>query len=708
MADRGLTKAAEYAVTSSSILLRLFSYVFLRWVSSAYEMIVSTALTKHTDSWTCKYRTYMIDRGSGAYETQNFPEIIWSLFAIYVPSFLYTLARTEPYTVVKDEVHVITHEPPSPREDAQDVDPRYVNGGPPKDPGEELEAEETVVLELKDAQPWSTALTGRPSPSSLVWSAVPFLINLALVAMVWDLVYRAPLFYPSHELSMARAGYVSDTTAKILVREPDTSRWPVFLSYRYADSPVGPDGIGHDTAWKSSGRIDSLDESTDYTGLFSIHNLKPDTRYQYTAANHTGYFTTAPSSGQLPSRPHTDPSYTFLHSSCLKNHLPYNPLNHPLSNRGLAYLASAIPKFKASFMLFLGDFIYIDVPKRLGASSPEDYRREYRQIYSSPDWEGANKELPWIHVYDDHEIANDWDKNTTGFFPAANDPYQHYHIAANPPPHREGETYFSFTSGPAAFFMLDTRRYRSPNDGSDGWDPSTKTLLGQRQLADLLAWLAAPEPTGVRWKVVVSSVPFTKNWWMNAQDTWRGYLGERQLILEAMWDLGASGAGVGVIVLSGDRHEFAATAFPPPPGGKDEIIGLGHGGAGAQGLGLHDRDSTAGDSAQASLKTRKKIWPQSATVHEFSASPLNMFYLPLRTYSESSTSAEYTSDVCVKYIPDGNSKFGAVSISSPGTSDQSLLHYRLFVDGEEKWSYTLTSPVVGRAGMADRSDAIWG
>ncbi len=44
-----------------------------------------------------------------------------------------------------------------------------------------------------------------------------------------------------------------------------------------------------------------------------------------------------------------------------------------------------------------------------------------------------------------------------------------------------------------------------------------------------------------------------------------------------------------------------------------------------------------------------------------------MFYLPYRTYSESSTSDSYVSDVYIKYILDGNSKFGAISISNPPT-----------------------------------------
>lgn len=61
----------------------------------------------------------------------------------------------------------------------------------------------------------------------------------------------------------------------------------------------------------------------------------------------------------------------------------------------------------------------------------------------------------------------------------------------------------------------------------------------------------------------------------------------------------------------------------------------------------------------------------------------------------------------IRYIPDGNSKFGAVEITSPPTADQSLLRYRLFVDGEEKWSYTITTPPDIRGGGRAK-DAVWG
>lgn len=60
-----------------------------------------------------------------------------------------------------------------------------------------------------------------------------------------------------------------------------------------------------------------------------------------------------------------------------------------------------------------------------------------------------------------------------------------------------------------------------------------------------------------------------------------------------------------------------------------------------------------------------------------------------------------------RYMPDGNSKFGALSISTPPTSDQSELKYRLFIDGQEAWSHKiLTPPVVHGSGRG--KDALWG
>ncbi|KAL8649412.1 MAG: hypothetical protein Q9210_004412 [Variospora velana] len=506
----------------------------------------------------------------------------------------------------------------------------------------------------KERRTWAgwILLSGLPDPTSFQLTAATACINLLVCLFVADMVYRAPMMYPAHELSFSRVGYVSDTTASLIVREPRSSQLPIFVSYRNV-----PHGSGHavDESWKAVGKAYWLSNETDYTFTMFINGLQPSSRYQYAVSNNqTGHFTTAPTAG------HTAPDsdkLTFLTSSCIKPRFPYNPLSHPLSMPGFKHLARWIPDLKASFMLFLGDFIYIDVPRRLG-SDPETYRREYRQVYSSPDWPSVSQYLPWIHVMDDHEIANDWDGNTTAPYPAAADPWHIYHTSVNPPPVSLGASYFQFTQGPASFFLMDTRRYRTPSQPLSA-NSSEKSMLGPEQLSHLLTFLSRREPEGVKWKFVISSIPFTRNWRFGSTDTWAGYLHERQIILEAMWSVSP---GIGVVVLSGDRHEFAATAFPPPEGSR---------------------------------------WPVSATVHEFSTSPLSMFYLPFRTYEERDGEGE----ACVKYVPDGNSKFGAVEVMG-GKGDQGVMRFRLFIDGEEVWDHVLTTglTVIGGRG----SDAIWG
>lgn len=504
-----------------------------------------------------------------------------------------------------------------------------------------------------------TLLSGVPNTAVPLWTMATVALNVLLLLFTIDVIYRAPYAYPSSDLSFARLGYVSDTSANILVREPDAAQWPLYISYRVARDTEAT-ALALEDSWQSAGKVYWLSNETDFTYTLTMTQLRPSTQYQYATSNkHSGFFTTAPRVGSMA--PGSE-KLTFLASSCIKSRFPYNPLDHPLSIPGFKELAKWIPSLRASFMLFLGDFIYIDVPRRLGYDA-ETYRREYRQVYASPDWPSVSTGLPWLHVLDDHEIANDWDANTTAPYPAAVDPWNIYHTSINPPPADPGTSYFTFTHGPATFFLMDTRRYRSPSSALPPDHPD-KTMLGANQLSSLLKFLCASPPEGVKWKFVVTSVPFTRNWRYGSSDTWAGYLHERQIILEHMWDVALSSSGTGVVILSGDRHEFAATAFPPPKDGK---------------------------------------WPLSATVHEFSTSPLSMFYLPTRTYREKDGEDE----VCIKYVPDGNSKFGAIDVERASGGEQGTVRFRLFVDGAEVWSYVIASPPAV-AGGGRGKDAIWG
>ncbi|KAF2023490.1 Metallo-dependent phosphatase [Setomelanomma holmii] len=610
-----MASTSDILTLVSSLALRLSVWIFLRWIVPT----LATALT-----------------------------------AIYIPSFFTSFQDTAQYKIISDELDIIVKDTIASGDDSSE-EVQLIDGAD-DGPLEELDVQETIQYEEREPKILRTLLTGLPSPSSALWSWITFGINMALIAMALDVVYRAPLLHQCHDASFGRVGYVSDHGANILIREPYA--FDVKVLYRSIDEP--------NRSWMHKAHLASqpnywLTNETDFTTVMSLDHLRPDTPYEYvietSSGNKTGTFTTAPRPGRVSLL--KDSKYTFVHSSCIKPRVPYNPFQHPLEFPGMKHLARWLPELRPYFMLFLGDFIYVDVPHRQGKDL-ETYRREYRQVYSSPSWPAVSDNLPWIHVIDDHEIHNDWNGNMTGVAVPAYDAFTLYNAAANPPPHRKGHTYFSFTQGPAEFFLLDTRRYRSPENK----DPSdtAKTMLGQQQLDDLLAWIHKVPHNGVNWKFIVTGIPFTKNWQFGSEDTWGGYLYERRKILEAAWDL-SSTAGVGVVILSGDRHEFAATSFPPPAGSK---------------------------------------WPVSATVHEFSTSPLSMFYLPFRTYKEIDDE-----DVCIKYLPDGNSKFGAVEITNPVHGEQSLLNYRLFVDGVESWSHVISTPP-SRDGSHRAKDAVWG
>ena len=606
----------------------------------------------------------------------HFPPIILVAIVLYLVAFAVVLRSTLPYHVVSDKIDITVSSPdgdtdndavhPPNGHSSKDHSTEKVSHTMVESPGPaegdndlEVDIEETIVLDERDPAIIKTLILGLPNLTSTIWSFVTVATNILLGIFVADMVFRAPFFHQSHDLSFTRIGYVSDISANILVREPDISKLPIYISYREVQDVQSGTHTLSNARWKSAGQIYWLSNATDYTQSLRIPGLQPSTSYEYAISeNVNGTFRTAAPVGYTSSLSNT---FTFLTSSCIKPHFPYNPLDHPLSIPGFKHIAKWSSLLKASFMLFLGDFIYVDVPHRFGVDT-ETYRREYRQVYASPDWPAASFGLPWLHVLDDHEIANDWDQNTTAPYPAAIDPWTHYQALVNPPSVHTDGTYFSFTQELASFFMLDTRRYRTPEYNANPNSPR-KSMLGRAQLSDLLSFLERPEPAGVHWKVIVSSIPFTRNWRFNDADTWAGYLYERQIILEATWEVSAT-SDIGIIVLSGDRHEFAATSFPPPKGGR---------------------------------------WPISATVHEFSTSPLSMFYLPTRTYSE----REGEDEICIKYVPNGNSKFGAVEIKNMVGGEQSVLTFRLFVDGEEVWQHALSSPP-GGFGRGRAKDAVWG
>lgn len=455
-------------------------------------------------------------------------------------------------------------------------------------------------------------------------SLITVLINVLSLLAVLDFLYRGEIFHQSLDLSFSRVGYVDETTSRVVVRAPFD--FPAYVEMSISQSGIGP----------TSKQVAQVSDKSDFTATFHFHGLTPDTEYVYTTnASHAGSFKTA---SQHPKR------WSLASTSCIKPFYPYNPVSHGLRVPGFEHLSDHYAAEPFDMMLFLGDFIYIDLPVPHGWST-EHYRRAYRQVYASPSWSSALRSVPWIHAYDDHEIINDYSASgKEELYEPAMTPFHEYQGAANPPSSFGADkTHFTFQKGDVSFFVLDTRRYRSSQDLEDD---SRKTMLGAEQRADLEKWLREEQ----KWKVIVSSVPFTQNWQGPDQnDSWAGYLWERNHLLDKMKTTD------GVVILSGvsapawlfvgtltgqDRHEHATTIFPARSDTEKDVI-------------------------------------------EFSTSPLSQFFEPFaRHYRE----VDPTTDRSVYNWPWGNSKFGVTTFD---TTDPKVLRlkYKLVVDGELNWEY---------------------
>ncbi|KPI35401.1 Alkaline phosphatase D [Cyphellophora attinorum] len=637
---------AEWVAAVSSTLARLCTFCFLRWIPG-----------------------------------HHFPPLILTSVAVYLAT-TFTQSRTfgRPLTL-------------------KEAFPRVLGNG--KHEKEKPHDEHEPAIYHDEKEVFKTVVWGIPNWREPELSYVSIGINILMALLCLDLVFRGPLLHPVNNLRFSRVGFVDNTSAKVVFREPDPANLPVYAYIKGLD----------EAKWTATDRIYYIDSDTDYTYPLSFTNLRPDTTYTYSLSNDlSGTFTTAPA----PHSPSAN-SLVFLTSSCIKANFPYRPFSHSLAIHGFEHLSNVLRSLPspAAFMLFLGDFVYIDVPLRL-SSSIAHYRAEYRRAYASPSWKlPLVSPLPWLHTLDDHEIANDWSSgNETEPFPAASDPFIHYHVSVNPPtpptsllnynpPSGENTTYFQFTRGPAQFFMLDTRRYRTdpePNISSGSHSspgtnpppsPDAHSMLGPEQLASLLAFISSTPPAGVHWKIIASSVPFTKNWRFGTSDTWGGFPTERALILRAMHSAERS-LPIRVVILSGDRHEFAAIRFPPPVATEEVVVDTGADLTGDEGVELKKEEVLYSAAPQAGP-------------HEFSVGPLSMFYLPFRTFRQ--VDGE---DVAIRYVPDGNSKVGVVDIQNlgagpgsrgraahgddNGSQQRSMLKYTLWVDGEVSWEYVLTSP----------------
>jgi alkaline phosphatase D len=316
---------------------------------------------------------------------------------------------------------------------------------------------------------------------------------------------------------------------------------PIASGHGVATFEVGPESAiasfyspKGETAWvwveaiggdgKDAGSV-MLDTET-RTGVVDLIDLDPDTDYRWRAvfdtarATEWASFRTAPAGGAS--------TFTFLYSADID---PTSDWDSPI----FATMAAS----DAAFWVCLGDWPYADTHE------VDVMQERFAWARTFDRGQLLTRAKSCFAIYDDHEVHNDWD--------GASNP-QHVADATRiwdkwfPLWDRRAEKvrYRSWMWGDLAeLFLLDTRAYRSPNDAVDDMN---KTLLGAEQMQWLEQGLMASDAP---FKIILSSVPLDFG---VSNDTWEGFTTERARLYSFL----AGNSIEGVVVLSGDRHWFAA------------------------------------------------------------------------------------------------------------------------------------------------------
>ena len=320
-----------------------------------------------------------------------------------------------------------------------------------------------------------------------------------------------------------------------------------------------------------------------------VAGLEPGRWYWYRfmlgdAVSPVGRTRTAPPAGSMPA------SMKLAVASC--QHWEFG------SYAAHRHIAAAAPDLVA----FLGDYIYEWGP--YSASHPAraqrvdesytlaDYRRRYAQYKSDPDLQAAHLAAPWIVTWDDHEVANDYardsdERRDANFAARRAAAYQAFYehmplrlLAPSAGSFGALSIYQRLDWGRLArFHVLDDRQYRAmhacppANRGGSSSvgrsckalrDPS-RSMLGRLQEA----WLdEGLKSSAARWNIIAQQTPMAQStqlpiatpadgrFW---NDGWDGYPVSR----ERMFDAFRASRAANPIVLSGDVHTFYATDLKP-------------------------------------------------------------------------------------------------------------------------------------------------
>jgi alkaline phosphatase D len=311
----------------------------------------------------------------------------------------------------------------------------------------------------------------------------------------------------------------------------------------------------------------------------SVHaeakGLRPGRAYWYrfragSAVSPVGRTRTAPAAG--------NGRFRFAFASCQHYEQGYYAAYRDMAARDL------------DLVVHLGDYIYekswgsrhvrqhsVGIPTTLA-----EFRNRYALYKSDADLQAAHAAFPWLSIWDDHEVADDYDNDRSyttrdpeQFLKIRAAAYQAYyeHMPLPPSTRPRGPNatiYEHYRFGDMLdMLLLDDRQYRSASacvhGGRPTWVPDcperteeARTMLGRRQERWLDARLG--DSRG-RWTVVAQQTLMAEarrrdaeggdRFWM---DGWDGYPNARRRMLDSVVTHNVRNP----IVIGGDRHAYFA------------------------------------------------------------------------------------------------------------------------------------------------------
>lgn len=312
---------------------------------------------------------------------------------------------------------------------------------------------------------------------------------------------------------------------------------------------------------------------------FSVHvdvrGLQPGTTYWYRflCAGHIS----EPARTSTAPLPGTSRDLRFAFASCMNYRAGYFQTMSDIAAQDL------------DAVFFLGDYIYeypveqLAVGRLLPADLPsevvpetrtlEQYRLRYALYKSQPEVIAAHQNVPWVMMWDDHEVYNDYEATTEEQILRQAAAYRAYweHMPLRLPQLPQGpdaRLYRRLAYGDLAQFdLLDARQYRSPEltpatipDSPARRDPA-RSILGAEQEQ----WFGdGLRNSRARWNIVPQGVLMAMVNTRGSADpalpptysagNWDGYQASQKRVFDAVAAARQTGSVSNFVVLTGDVH----------------------------------------------------------------------------------------------------------------------------------------------------------